>query len=189
MKNKLFFIAVILLISCSKEEENQDVNGLKFKNQELQGSIDGESWKYESGRIKRYIHSSIRSTYVFAISGKLIPDTCISDSLLFQPYSYKEAYITFEISSYDSLLQPVKLKSFFDHYQFAGGLTIETVSYESGINEKLRTNYFSEGIIEILSFNHKTNIVKGQLVARMTEPHFGDSELNGQFEAVLCTNE
>lgn len=176
MKNAILIALLGLAISftaCKKNDDTVTPSGYKvnYKNQPLQGEINGQAWSYVLGEANSYQWTAPEYAHSFNITDTTDSDTCYA-------YSNKRSRIIFSFDDLNAILTKVTNKLKFDFT--ADSKTVTFVYYESGspIN-----NIVTEGAYEILSVDTVTRLVTGRMDVKIDN----DNYMNGNFTLKYCS--
>ena len=162
MKKILFTCtaAAILIMGCKKEDAPQtETPAYEFKNQNLQGEIEGSSWTFLEGEVKA-------SAFTNGEYNLFLRST--SDSNACNAFSNPDAdYVTFALTSLEPQLKEINLG------------TYNAVLYD----KETELNVISvRGAIEILTVDTVARFLTGRAHI------YGDeiNEVNGNFTINIC---
>lgn len=161
LKSKALFLCIaILSFGCG--DDDTDSPSYDFKDQVAQGSINGQSWTFVSGR------ASISDE---KLSIDLAAD---SDAVPCETFSFAGLKIFFTVDNKVALTE-----LFFDLENFEG----KTATFFDPDDGEFGLNIIAvEGAIEILSITD--NEVKGRIDVR--DGHDNTSSVNGNFTVEIC---
>jgi hypothetical protein len=177
MKNILLLSILGLAVTFSACKKNDDdvVPGssykVNYKNQPLQGKINGEAWTYVLGEVNSYQWTAPDYSHSFNITDTTDSDTCYA-------YSNKRSKIIFGFEDQNQWLTKVNHKLKFDFT--ADSKTVTMVYYENGgpVN-----NIAAEGAYEILSVDTATRLVTGRMDIKIDNNNYA----NGNFTLKYCS--
>ncbi len=161
MKKALYlFVFTGLLFSCG--DKDNETPSLEFKDQTLQGKIEGEEWALVTGKAE-----ISESTISFDFYKESITDSTMCESF----FPSKEDFVFFTM---DNTMDVVEfcLSGCDDNTQ-----SVTLYEQTEGIN-----NIALEGKIQITRIDTVANIVEGKLVAKSGD----DTYVNGNFTTHLC---
>jgi len=178
----LFAISILGLIffySCKSEEEIDPSFKVEYKNQDLQGKIDGQEWTYQNGAA-----SSIKGTSDFLHKITVydtLGDTLVGDSLvcLVNPID-STPKIIFTMNNDSALFQLGETKLFFDPLQPDLTVNIKFSFYDADTIIQLVTA--SQGAYEILKVDTTDNFIEGRMHVRANDKNW----MNGNFRIAYC---
>lgn len=155
-QNTFLLLSLALLISCGGESGPS----YDFKDQNLQGQVNGKDWSMNSGSASMETQNS--NEYIINLSDVIITDPCAilnfdSNQMLFN--------IPNKIGLYELNLDS----------ETGEGLS---VSFIDGDSETI--TFFVDGVVELLS------ITDDQVMGRIDINEGSGNSLNGNFTATLC---
>lgn len=158
LKIYVILVFTFLLVGCNDDDERK--NFYSFKNQDLKGEIEGDTWMYADGYVAESIFDDEE---VLDITLTLVHDGSICESfpegdrvIFFVPNAVGVYELSFDLASFNG-----QVVTLFDAEQ-----TLNTIA--------------TKGAIEILSISETT--VTGRIDARAD----GDNYVNGNFIVSFC---
>lgn len=159
-----------LLISCKKDDtpiETPQVSqpGYNFKEQNLQGMIEGQPWEFISGRANRTTFND-QEEYAIALYSESAENSC-----MFLP---KEDRVIFSIPSTGiSGVQQLKL-------DFSGNSDSRTITLYDV--QQSNNVIASEGAVEVVSIDTTNQVIELKIDARYDDQNF----INGKCKIQIC---
>ncbi len=162
MKKLLFACAAsaLLFTACEKEDEPQvETPAYEFKNQTMQGKIEGKAFQFEIGTVEE----SGFGGFLYQIVG----ESDSTDACAFVN-QYFGNNIVFGLDELKTGLTVM------------GDNSSQTVTFYQSESEN--NDVAIEGAIEILTVNAETDVVTGRIDARIDDNNF----VNGNFSVTHC---
>lgn len=172
----LIFSIMVVSVSCKKDEDSDSSSGYKanYKNQVLQGKINGVDWTFISGKILQdtSFFDMSKTQYSFTFTDTMITDTCFINA-------YGRLQLQLEFSDKDPILA-VKSHSLNNGYnEFSKSLVF--VHFE---NNLAKFDIAYSGAFEILTVDEVNGIVTGRMDVRLNENNY----VNGNFTLKYCNH-
>lgn len=177
MKNLILFIIIsaIVVSGCKKKEDDDPTPSkykVNYKNQVLQGKINGETWIYAQGEVSSTSWDVGEISHYFEII-----DTAQSDSCFI--ISGKRSKLIFHTDDTGKIIQPTVHELYID-WNTLEGKTVTLVSYsETSVDNIIA----AEGAYEIISVDTVAKLVTGKMDAYIDKDNF----INGNFTLKYCT--
>ena len=150
---------VVMVLSCSKDKDDSDYS-YSFKNQTLQGKINGVEWTFVAGNCD---DSYADDTYSADLYPAALEDPC--------DWAFENDRILMSIPTI------VGLKELsFDFHDFENSYTVTLYATEGSLN-----TVATKGAVEVLSLTDST------LTGRMDVYADGDNYVNGNFTIQICS--
>jgi hypothetical protein len=179
--NSLYVLSLLGLLifnSCDSGEEIDPSFKVNYKNQDLQGKIDGLEWNYQSGSVfsaptgNEFFHT-------FTILDTL-GDTLIGDSLVCLNLVDSTPRIIFVMNTDSALVQLGETKLFHDPLQPSLTINIKFSFYDADTVKQFVTA--SQGAYEILNVDTTDNFIEGRMHVKAN----GKNVVNGNFRIPYC---
>ena len=175
----LAILGLMVFNSCGTDEDIDPSFKVEYKNQDLQGKIDGMEWSYQNGAAfsAKTINEFFHTVTIYDTLG----DTLTGDSLicLVNPVD-STPRIIFSMNNDSALFQLGETKLFHDPLQPALTINIKFSFYDADSVKQLVTA--SEGAYEILKVDTTDNYIEGRMHVRANDKNW----VNGNFRIVYC---
>jgi len=152
-------LSLIFMYSCDKSEEN----GTTFKDQTLQGQVDGADWMFTHGYAAADQDNNELGINLYDALGDAVDSPC---DLAFEGYTELFFYVPLEVGVYDLKL---------DFSDIEGSQTATFYVTDGNMNYVA-----TEGSIEIMSIGETS--VTGRMAIKSADNTFA----NGNFEIEFC---